>query len=162
MKNKTGKAEKKKTRKKWDEIFMNVFVIVLFGGILIWIVGSIYNEATIDKRMKDKYLASLPHLQDTIMHSKVCMVDDFFQGDSPSFPVFIDNKTYYGCSREVTTDLTTIDSFRFAIDPVSKQKVNKATAIITIHPDKDGKVIYFGSKETYDKYLSQLKTYKKE
>ena len=116
----------------------------------------IYNETTSEKDSKEQYIASLPSLTDTIPHSKICMVDDIFQGDFPSTPVSINNKTYYGCSQKATRDLTTVDSLRMAIDPMSKEKVDKATAIVAIHPDKDGKVMYFGSKDTYNKYLAVL------
>lgn len=151
------KTENKNPKKRREEIFINVFAVIFFGGVLIWIITEIYNDAMSEKRMKDQYLASLPGFQDTISHSKVCMVDDFFQGDSPGIPVVVKNNTYYGCSREASEDLAKIDSFRFAIDPVSKNKVDKATAWIVIHPDKDGKVIYFGSKETYQKFLEAVK-----
>lgn len=79
-----------------------------------------------------------------------------FLSDSPSLAVSINNKPYYGCSAKANHDLATTDSLRLAIDPVIKKKVDKATAIIAIHPDKDGKVIYFGSKDTYNKYLNVL------
>ena len=151
------KTENKKPGKKREEIFINVFVVILFGGVLIWIITSIYNDAMSEKKMKDRYLASLPGFQDTISHSKVCMVDDIFQGDFPSIPVLVNNNTYYGCSRKANEDLSKIDSLRLAIDPISKNKVDKATAWIAIHPDKDGKVIYFGSKETYHKFLKAIK-----
>ena len=153
----TEARQVKKPKKKWDAMFMNAFAIVLLGGAFIWMGIIVYNETTGEKKMKDSYLASLPNAKDTIAHSKVCMVDDIFQGDFPSVPVSINSKTYYGCSQKANRDLSTIDSLRSAIDPISKEKVDKATAIIAIHPDKDGKVIYFGSKQTYDKYIEVLK-----
>lgn len=147
----------KRPVKKWNEIIINALALVFFAGVFAWMIASVYNEATTDQKTEDQYLASLPSAQDTIAHSKVCMVDDFFQGDFPNVAVSINNKTYYGCSAEANHDLATTDSLRFAIDPVSKKKVDKATAIIAIHPDKDGKVMYFASKETYNKYLTVLK-----
>lgn len=161
MNKKTIKAaEVKKTKTKWEAILINTFAIVLFGGVFVWMGVSIYNETTREKKMEDPYLASLPNVKDTIERSKVCMVEDVYQGDYPSVPVSINNKIYYGCSQKATRDLTTMDSLRFAIDPVSKEKVDKAMAIITLHPKKDGKVMYFGSKDTYNKYLNILKKQK--
>lgn len=147
----------KRPVKKWDEIIINALALVFFAGVFAWMIASVYNEATTEKKTEDQYLASLPSAQDTIAHSKVCMVDDFFQGDFPNVAVSINNKTYYGCSAKANQDLATTDSLRFAIDPASKKKVDKATAIIAIHPDRDGKVMYFESKETYNKYLTVLK-----
>lgn len=152
----------KKPKRKWDAIIINTFAVVIFAGAFIWMGIIIYNEATGEEKMKDEYLASLPSPRDTIAHSKVCMVDDIFQGDFPSVTVSINNKMYYGCSLKANRDLSTIDSLRSAVDPVSKTKVDKATAIIVIHPDKDGKVIYFGSKQTYDKYIEVLEKQKLE
>lgn len=157
MKKLTAKAPvAKKAKKNWSEIFINVFAIVLLGGAFVWMSIAIYNEPTSEKEFSEQYIASLPGLGDTIPHSKVCMVDDIFQGDFPSIPVLIDSYTYYACSQKATRDLITLDSLRLAIDPMSKLKVNKAAAIIAIHPDRDGKVMYFGSKDMYNKYLGVL------
>ena len=163
MKKKVGTTRgSKKPRKKWNEIIINVLTLVFFAGVFTWMIASLYNEATTEIKAEDQYLGSLPSAQDTIAHSKVCMVDDFFQGDVPSLAVSINNKTYYGCSAKANHDLATTDSLRFAIDPVSKKKVDKATAIIALHPDKDGKVMYFGSKDTYNKHLNVLKKAKEK
>ena len=150
------KKDSKKPKKKREEIFINVFVIILFGGAFIWMGINVFNETTAEKKTQDAYLASLPNVKDTIAHSKICMVDNIYQGDYPSIPISINNRTYYGCSQKANRDLTSIDSLRVAIDPISKAEVDKAKAIIAIHPNKDGKVMYFGSKETYDQYLKVL------
>ena len=139
---------------------MNTFAIVLFGGIFVWMGMTVYKEMTHEKEMDDQYRASLPNVRDTIDHRKVCMVDDIYQGDYPTLPVSVNDKTYYGCGQKATRDLNSVDSLRVAIDPVSKEKVDKATAIIAIHPKKDGKVMYFASKDTYDKYLNTIEKQK--
>ena len=79
------KTENKNPKKRREEIFINVFAVIFFGGVLIWIITEIYNDAMSEKRMKDQYLASLPGFQDTISHSKVCMVDAFFKVILPAF-----------------------------------------------------------------------------
>jgi YHS domain-containing protein len=159
MKKKTvNKAEKQKpTKKKWGDVVITIFTIVLFGGAFVWMFLSIYNQEKADAKADAAYRASLPALSDTIPHSKVCMVDDVFQGDYPTLATSVGRKTYYGCSAKATRDLVAMDSLRTAIDPISKVKVDKASAIIAIHPDKDGKVMYFRSKETFSKYLGALK-----
>lgn len=153
------KTKKKKSKGKWYEFSMNVFAIVGLAAAFILIIWSFYRDASHEKQGEERYLASLPAVQDTIAHSKVCMVDDFYQGDFPTVAVSLNNTIYYGCSRKAARDLTTIDSLRFAVDPVTKKKVDKGAAIIAIHPDRDGKVVYFGSQETYNKYLSISKSY---
>ena len=162
MKKKTNnKAEKQKPKKKkWGEVAITVFTIILFGGAFVWMFSSIYNQEKADAQADEVYRASLPMQHDTISHNKVCMVDDVFQGDYPTLATSVGNKTYYGCSAKATRDLVAIDSLRVAVDPISKAKVDKASALIAIHPDKDGKVMYFGSKETFNKYLDVLKSQK--
>lgn len=159
MKNKKVRktADVKKTKKTRETILINAFAIVAFGLTFLWIGMNIYYEATSDDRMQDEFIASLPDVTDTLSHSKICMVDDIYQGDYPTLAVLIHNKVYYGCSRKATRDLSNIDSLREAIDPVSREKVDKAKAIIAIHPNRDGKVLYFGSKDTHNTYLINLK-----
>ena len=148
------KTEKKKSKGKWYEFSMNVFAIVGFAAAFLLIIWSYYRDASHEKQGEALYLASLPAVQDTIPHSKVCMVDDFYQGDFPTVAVSLNNTLYYGCSRKAARDLAAIDSLRIAVDPVTKKKVDKGVAIIAIHPDRNGKVVYFGSQETYNEYLS--------
>ena len=159
MKNKKTRKtrEVKKTKKKWETRLINAFAIVAFGVTFLWIGMSVYNEATSEKKMRDEFIAALPDVTDTIEHKKICMVDDIYQGDYPTLAVRVRNKTYYGCSQKAIRDLTGIDSLREAIDPVSQERVDKSKALIAIHPDRDGKVVYFGSKDTYGTYLINLK-----
>lgn len=152
------KTEKNKSNGKWYEFSINVFAVVALAAAFILIIWSFYKDASHEEEAEDRYLASLPAANDTIAHSKVCMVDDFYQGDFPTVAVSINKTMYYGCSRKAARDLTTIDSLRFAVDPVTKKKVDKGAAIIAIHPGRDGKVVYFGSQETYNKYLSISKS----
>ena len=154
MKATTGKNKKRKQSGKGArETVTNIIVLLLFAGVFAWMIASIYKDAGGKEENDDDYLASLPALQDTIAHEKVCMADDVFQANFPTYPVTINNKIYYGCNAMANIELAENNKLRFAIDPVSNKKVDKATAIIVIHPNKDGKVIYFGSKKTYGKYL---------
>ncbi len=162
MKRKTDKItiNKKSKDRSWN-IFINVFVIILFGGAFIWIGTSIYLDAKSTSNTEDAYLLSLPNLGDTISHSKVCMVDDLYlgKGDFPIYPVSIAGNTYYGCSLEATKKLSSDLKERLSEDPVSKRKIDKATAIITLHPNRDGKIIYFESNETYNSFIQSLKNH---
>ena len=90
------------------------------------------------------------------------MIEDVYQGDFKTLSISMINKTYYGCSPKATKDLAADSTNRFAIDPISKRKVDKATAVIALHPDKNGKVLYFESKATHNKYVSVLKAQKDE
>lgn len=152
------KTAKKPVNEKIDKrsLLINSLTIALFGSVFVWMIVGIYNDATHEAGTDDTYLSSLPGLRDTIMRKKVCMVDDIYLGKG-SFAVSISNKTYYGCSQKATMDIIVDSSIRIAEDPVSKRKADKATAIIALHPDKNGEVIYFESKETYKIYINILK-----
>ena len=80
---------------------------------------------------------------------KVCMVNNqVFEKDQ--IPVAVNGKTYYGCCEMCKERLAKDAAARTAVDPVTGKQVDKATAVIAAMPD--GKVLYFESQETYEKY----------
>jgi len=80
---------------------------------------------------------------------KVCMVNNQVF-DKDQIPVAVDGKTYYGCCEMCKERLAKDAAARTGTDPVTGKPVDKATAVIAAMPD--GKVLYFESQETYDKY----------
>ena len=92
--------------------------------------------------------AAAPALQ-RVETKKVCMVNNqVFEKDQ--IPVTVEGKTYYGCCEMCKERLTKDAAARTAVDPVTGKPVDKATAVIAAMPD--GKVLYFESQETYEKY----------
>jgi YHS domain-containing protein len=79
----------------------------------------------------------------------VCMINDRSMANE-QIPVVIDGKTYYGCCPMCKERLTKEESSRFAIDPVSGKKVDKATAVIGALPG--AAVLYFESLENFERY----------
>jgi YHS domain-containing protein len=80
---------------------------------------------------------------------KVCMVNNqVFEKDQ--IPIAVEGKTYYGCCEMCKERLAKDAAARTAVDPVTGKPVDKATAVIAAMPD--GKVLYFESQETYEKY----------
>lgn len=80
---------------------------------------------------------------------KVCMVNNqVFEKDQ--IPVAVEGKTYYGCCEMCKERLAKDAAARTAVDPVTGKPVDKATAVIAAMPD--GKVLYFESQETYERY----------
>ena len=80
---------------------------------------------------------------------KVCMVNNqVFEKDQ--IPVTVEGKTYYGCCEMCKERLSKDAAARTGTDPVTGKPVDKATAVIAAMPD--GKVLYFESQETYEKY----------
>ncbi|HWM90884.1 MAG TPA: hypothetical protein VN493_08965 [Thermoanaerobaculia bacterium] len=80
---------------------------------------------------------------------KVCMVNNQVF-DKDQIPVAVDGKTYYGCCEMCKERLAKDVAARTAVDPVTNKPVDKATAVIAAMPD--GKVLYFESQETFEKY----------
>ena len=75
-----------------------------------------------------------------VASAKVCMINDkVFRKDQ--IPVEVDGKTYYGCCEMCETKLRNNLESRFAMDPVSQKRVDKATAVIGA--DESDKVFYF-------------------
>tara|TARA_Y100000310_G_scaffold286069_1_gene309943 strand:+ start:2819 stop:3016 length:198 start_codon:yes stop_codon:yes gene_type:complete len=59
-------------------------------------------------------------------------------------------KTYYGCCADCKKTLNTNPSSRSAVDPISGNTVDKATAIIGADPS--GKTFYFENIENFKNY----------
>jgi len=79
----------------------------------------------------------------------VCMINNEFMSKK-QIPVKVDGKTYYGCCQACYTALKTDAATRYAVDPVSGNKVDKALAVIGALPD--GNALYFESEKTYEAY----------
>jgi hypothetical protein len=152
---KAGKNAGKK-KSKIEEWFINILAVVLLGGGIVLIVVMTAQMGRHDDPTEDGYIASLPPQQDTISHSKICMVDDIYQGDYPTLPLTLNTRTYYGCDVKAINSLTNKLELRTALDPVTNREIDKASAIIAIHPKRDGKVLYFESMESFNQYLNTL------
>lgn len=82
----------------------------------------------------------------------VCMVNDaVFEREQ--IPVEVGGKTYYGCCEGCKARLKEDDAIRHAVDPLTGEEVDKATAIAAARPD--GSVLYFASEESLERYLEE-------
>lgn len=81
--------------------------------------------------------------------SQVCMVNDQFMG-RPQIPVLVEGRTYYGCCPACKEKLEKQPATRTARDPVTGAEVDKAKAVIV--QDASGKVLYFASEDTLQRY----------
>jgi YHS domain-containing protein len=79
----------------------------------------------------------------------VCMVNDQAMGKL-QIAVEVDHKTYYGCCEMCKQRLAQDEAVRRAVDPVTGEVVDKATAVIAAR--SDGSVLYFSSEETLRRY----------
>lgn len=81
----------------------------------------------------------------------VCMMNDKVF-DKEQMAIEIEGKTYYGCCPMCKEMLGKDPSKRAATDPVSGNKVDKATAVIGA--DTHGMTYYFESEENLHKFAS--------
>ena len=110
--------------------------------LIFWMIGC--SGIAKEKEVKSEVAESIV----TIPAKQVCMINDAFMGkDQIAVPV--GNKIYYGCCEGCVDKLTNMPETRYAIDPFSGEKVDKANAFITINPNSGGTVSYFESKENY-------------
>jgi YHS domain-containing protein len=79
----------------------------------------------------------------------VCMINNQ-RFNKEQIPVAVGNRTYYGCCEMCKTRLRNDPRSRVAIDPVSKKKVDKATAIIGV--DAEGSAYYFENAENLKRF----------
>ncbi|HEY8460213.1 MAG TPA: TRASH domain-containing protein [Blastocatellia bacterium] len=79
----------------------------------------------------------------------VCMINNQ-RFNKEQIPVAVGNRTYYGCCEMCKNALRNNPRSRVAIDPVSKKKVDKATAIIGV--DADGNAFYFENAENLKQF----------
>lgn len=84
----------------------------------------------------------------------VCMVNDTVF-EKPQIPVEVGNKTYYGCCMGCVSTLQNNKAIRYAIDPVTGNEVDKATAIIAA--DSERKAYYFENTKNLE-HFKQLKS----
>lgn len=87
---------------------------------------------------------------------QVCMMNNRFMG-SEQIAVEVEGKTYYGCCPMCKEKLRNDAAARQAIDPISGNTVDKATAVIGAAPD--GAVYYFENEENLQKFSSDPSLY---
>lgn len=81
--------------------------------------------------------------------SLVCMVNNTYMGKA-QIPVEVAGKTYFGCCPMCKDRLINEPATRTAVDPVTGESVDKASAVLA--QDADGSVLYFASEQTLRGY----------
>ncbi len=90
---------------------------------------------------------------DRLENDLVCMVNNAYMGKK-QIPVPVGDKIYYGCCEMCKDKLRNGEAFRYAKDPYSGEKVDKATAFIVRKSENTDEVFYFASKENFISYKS--------
>lgn len=84
----------------------------------------------------------------------VCMVNDAVY-EKKQVHVQVDGKDYYGCCEMCKERLANDAALRMAIDPVSGNEVDKATAVIGA--DSYKRVFYFENEKNFEKFKAAAK-----
>lgn len=123
------------------------------------------NTTTTDKSVVDSTEASntvslpnasaKPQKGTVVPNNLVCMVNDAYMGKQ-QIEVPFDGKTYYGCCQMCKERIPKDESVRYALEPRTLHKVDKATAYIVLIGDQD-EVAYFESKESYEQFYAESK-----
>jgi hypothetical protein len=88
--------------------------------------------------------------------SLVCFVNNKFMGID-QIPVEVDSKTYYGCCPDCVVKIKqNLNDVRFALDPLTETKVDKALAYIVLDPKGNGNqdVLYFETEQNHLNYIN--------
>jgi YHS domain-containing protein len=118
-------------------------VAVLVLAVAALVAGLAFAKG--EGKAEGKFHASLKQVET----KKVCMINNqVFEKDQ--IPIEVEGKTYYGCCEMCKERLAKDPASRQAVDPVTGKTVDKAKAVIGMLPD--GKVLYFESAETLEKY----------
>ena len=118
---------------------------IAFALVLILAAAAVFAEESTDKVVKVEPI-------------KVCMINDRSMAND-QIPVPLDGKTYYGCCAMCKEKLEKDKESRYALDPVSGKKVDKAKAVIGALPG--GEVLYFETEANLTKYNAGIRAEKK-
>lgn len=93
-----------------------------------------------------------PQVGDHVPSNLVCMVNNEYMGKE-QLVVEVEGKTYYGCCEMCQERLPKDESVRYAVDPQTGEKVDKATAYIVLAGPR-GEVAYFANEKNYKDFQS--------
>jgi hypothetical protein len=148
---KLSRSKNMKPDSLWSKSEKKVLIIVasvLFFALLVY-----YGVPAIKYQSNQNSLNELYNQELAI--NKVCMA-----GNEIKFkvinPVKIEGKTYWACCNKCEAKLNNnLNDIRYATDPFSKEKINKADAVVVQNPIKKGRVLFFKTYNNFEKYLSE-------
>ncbi|SMG15429.1 hypothetical protein SAMN05660862_0957 [Sphingobacterium psychroaquaticum] len=111
--------------------------------------GSEQNNETssTEQAPKGMLFSNNPKRGDVVPNNLVCMVNDAYMGKK-QIEVPFEGKMYYGCCNMCKERIPKDAKIRYAIDPYTLEKVDKATAYIVLIGDQ-GEVAYFENEASY-------------
>jgi hypothetical protein len=111
------------------------------------VVSKNFDSGTLFKAQSASEGIQLPNRQ-------VCMVNNTFM-NKDQIEVPIGNEKYYGCCPGCVKSLKEDTTYRYSLDSISNEKVDKAIAFIILKPGTKDEVLYFQSQTNASKYLEK-------
>ena len=114
-------------------------------------------ETPIPQEIVAKVINGEPNKGDKVPNNLACMVNDAYMGKE-QLEVPFDGKMYYGCCEMCKERIPTDETVRYALDPQTLSKVDKANAYIVLIGDND-EVAYFENESNYKSFLKENKKF---
>lgn len=129
--------------------YLGAAVLILMLSVAAWGIAAQMREPAKPAVTPVAEVVGLQKVEDL---KKVCMVTNkVFEKDQ--IPVPVEGRTYYGCCEGCKQTLANDPAARTAIDLVSGNPVDKATAVVGARPD--GSVLYFENEANLQEYASK-------
>ncbi|WP_268139715.1 hypothetical protein [Salinimicrobium sp. TH3] len=113
--------------------------------------GNTPTEQGNNKVLKSANTGAKYKLWDQVPNNEVCMVNNAYMGRL-QLEVPYDGRMYYGCCEMCVERIPQDEDVRIAIDPMTSEEVDKATAFIVLTGEQR-EVAYFKNEENYLNFL---------
>src|SRR3546814_9013782 len=107
---------------------------LVLGGLVVVAFGLVY-WLFIPGMFSSKDISAIPEENQVLDHSLICMVSSSFRGKQ-QLPVIINGKTYYAYCQTCVWKLNHVSELRYATDPLTGEKIDKASAIFTCDSER--------------------------
>ena len=147
------KAKQNANNELWSKsekrVLIGIGTFLIIAAVVSFIVAFLKDQAS------QNLLRSYENKE--ISHNLVCSSGNQIKFGS-LIPLKIKDKTYWICCDQCKARLLYNVNTRYAVDPFSKNRINKADAIIIQNPKSNGMVLYFESMDNFLKYKESQKT----
>lgn len=127
---------------------------VALGALLIFVVAAIWFVSTFSIKPGIQQTQAINQLMaGPVEAPQVCMVGNRIEND-PTLEVVINDKSYFVCCPKCENELKyNRNNEQIARDFNTGEPVDKASAFIAMDKHRNGKVVYFKTRESLNSYL---------
>ena len=141
------KSQKNRITKKDKVIALLSFIGIFSAAVFLAFYMFFFGHSDVHEKSDIDY--------EFVANEEVCMRNNSYRAELiPS--ISIENRSYYGCCESCTDYIQKHPEERYAVDPTSETKVDKALAYI-LHPTENEitEVYYFASKENAKVFINE-------